>query len=267
MSRLERPTEGLVAVVADNPGPLTLDGTRSYLVGGDRPALIDPGPDDPEHLDAIARTVGERAVAAVCLTHAHADHAGGARAAAAALDAPVAASPGTLDRLRLEGRVLRDGDAVEIDGGAGRLEALETPGHSEDHLCFLWRPPRALFTGDLVLGRGSSLVGHPDGSVGACLASLARLAALRPGALHPGHGPPVDAAVRKLEEYRAHRLERDEQVLAAVRDRGARSVAEIREAVYGPLTGDLARAAELSVRAHLVHLREVGHELPDLRGG
>lgn len=266
MSRVERPGEALIAVVADNAGPLTLEGTRSYVVGAARPALIDPGPEDPDHLDAIVRAVAGRPVVAICLTHAHGDHAAGAAAASAALGAPITASPRTLRAAGLEGRPLEDGDGVELDGGATRLEALETPGHSGDHLCFLWHPTRALFTGDLVLGSGSSLVAHPEGSVGDTLASLARLAALRPGVLHPGHGPPVEDGMRRLATYRAHRLERDAQVLAAVRERGARSVGEIRQIVYGPLSGELARAAELSIRAHLAHLREVGHELDPLSG-
>lgn len=266
MSGVERLAEHLVALLADNAGPLTLDGTRTYLVGAERPALIDPGPAERDHLRAIRRAVGGRRVRAVCLTHAHADHSAGATAAAVALEAPIAASAATLQRLDLAGLTLGDGDAVDLDGGSSRLEALATPGHSADHLCYLWRPAGALFTGDLVLGDGSSLVAYPDGSVGEYLASLARLAALRPRVLYPGHGPPVEAAVPKLEEYRAHRLERDAQVLAAVRDGGARSVEEVRRTVYGSLPAELARGAALSIRAHLAHLREIGHELPVLEG-
>lgn len=253
--------------VASNPGPLTLDGTRTYLVGARRAAVVDPGPDAAGRPDLLLEALGGTEVEAVCLTHAHADHAGCAAAAAAALGAPLAASPEALRRLGLEarpleGRPLEDGDELPVDGGASRLRALATPGHSGDHLSFLWLPSRRLFTGDLVLGWGSSLVAHPDGSVGAYLASLARLVALRPSRILPGHGPPVEDAVARLEAYRRHRLEREGEVLEAAR-RGAADIAELRARVYGDLPDALRRAAELSVLAHLRHLRETGHPLPE----
>lgn len=252
-------------VRAGNPGPLTLDGTRTYLIGRRRPVILDPGPDDPAHRRRIREALGGRRPAAVCLTHAHPDHAAGAGALVAEAEAPLRAGGRTLRRLGLSAPPLQDGDPVPVDDGGGELRALETPGHTADGLSFLWLPGRELFTGDLVLGEGTSVIVHPDGRVGDYLASLARLVALRPSVVLPGHGPPVERAADLLESYRAHRLERDRQVLQAVRE-GAASLAEIRRAVYPDLPADLAPAAELSIAAHLRHLEEIGYGLPEISG-
>ena len=251
----------LGSVLAPNPAPLTLNGTRTYLLGERRLVVLDPGPDEEGHAAAIVEAVAGRPVEAVCLTHAHADHAAGAERTARELRAPLVASGATLERLDVEGRAVADGEDVPVDGGRSTLRALETPGHTADGLSWLWLPGRELFTGDLVLGRGSSLVVYPDGHVGACLASLARLAALLPSRILPGHGPAVEDAAGKLAEYRRHRLERSRQVWRAVQG-GARTLEELRRAVYGELDDGLSRAAELSLLAHLVHLRETGHDLP-----
>lgn len=259
--RVRRPLPGLRIVLAENPGPLTLDGTRSYVVGRSRLVVVDPGPDDPSHLERLIRVVAGRPVEAVCLTHSHPDHSAAAESASRSLGAPIAASPESLRRLGLRGRPLTEGERLEVDDGAGSLEAIHTPGHASDHLCYLWRPWRAVFTGDLVLGSGTSLIVHPDGTLGSYLASLARLVALRPALLFPGHGEPIAEPVRRLERYRAHRLMRTDQILDAIR-RGAGSLEEIRRSVYGELPERLAEAAELSILAHLAYLREAGHELP-----
>lgn len=250
--------------MAENPGPLTLDGTRTYLVGRRSLVVVDPGPDLEGRVDRLAAALRDERVevVAVCLTHAHPDHAGCAAEAAERLGAPLAAGGETLARLGLEGRPLRDGDELAVDGGETRLLALPTPGHSADHFGYLWLPDRWLFTGDLVLGAGSSVIAHPDGSVGACLSSLARLAALRPSRLLPGHGPPVEQAVARLEAYRRHRIEREAQILEAVRA-GAASLGAIRSRVYGELPPPLRRIADRSVLASLAHLRESGRELPE----
>jgi hydroxyacylglutathione hydrolase len=254
------PIAGLKAVVANNPGPLTLDGTRTYLVGESRLAIVDPGPPQPNHIAEIERAVGDRTVEAVCLTHAHADHAEGALHVALRLGAPITGGSETLDRLDIDGRRLVDGDSIEIDSGETRLEALHTPGHSGDHVSYLWHPARALFTGDLVLGEGSSMIAHPDGSVGDYLASLDRLISLRPALLLPGHGEPIRDAGAKLEEYRDHRLDRHRQIVEAVTVHGARTVPEIRSRVYGELSDDrIGKAAELSIRAHLEYVRSSGY--------
>jgi len=155
----------------------------------------------------------------------------------------------------LDGESLADGNLLPIDDGAGQLEVIDTPGHSADSLSFLLRPAGWLFTGDTVLGEGSSMIAYPDGRMGSYLASLARLIALRPLRLLPGHGAPVDRARELLEEYRRHRLDRERQIRVAIAG-GAGSVAEVRERVYGELPTRLERAAEASIAAHVAHLRE-----------
>jgi len=262
----------LQIVRADNATPMTLDGTRSYVLGRERVVVIDPGPDDPAQLDALVGAVADRPVAAILLTHAHGDHSAGVVAAARRFDAEPAGSPETLSRLGLAGRALADGDTLTLEVGedgtgavGSAITALHTPGHSADHVCYLTRPGRRLFTGDLVLGEGSSAILHPDGSVADCLASLVRLLALRPLLLLPGHGPPVEDAVHKLEAYRRHRLAREDQVRAALAA-DAGTVSEIRRIVYGELPEGLVWAADASLAAHLAALAARGEEVPGYDG-
>jgi len=250
-------------VTARNPGPLTLDGTRTWVIGTGAVAIVDPGPRDPEHLDRIAHAVGGRPVTAVLLTHSHADHSAAAEEARERWGR-VHASAATLSRIGVEGASLAEGDEIELGLGES-LAVFETPGHSGDHLAFLYLPRRDLLTGDLVLGRGSSMVAHPDGSVAAYLDSLARLAGLAPTRLLPGHGPPVTDAVERLQAYAAHRRQRTDQVREALAA-GARSLDELRAAVYGELPAGVIEAAHLSLLAHLAHLRETGHDVPRIRG-
>jgi hydroxyacylglutathione hydrolase len=151
---------------------------------------------------------------------------------------------------------LGDGDIVRV--GNLNVTALYTPGHSADHLSFWLAGDRAVFTGDLVLGSGSSMVTYPEGDVAAYLRSLERLAAMKPRILFPGHWDPVTDAMGKLEEYRAHRLEREAQVLGEV-GRGSGTAAELTRRVYGPDLGDeLMAAAEMTLRAHLKKLVDDG---------
>ena len=251
----------LTIVRADNPGPMTLDGTRSYVLGTSRLAVIDPGPVDVDHLGRLYDAIRGRQVATVLLTHAHGDHSGLAREVSRALGAPVQASAETLDRLGLDGLEVSDGEPV-APGADVALVALASPGHSRDHTTYLTERERWVFTGDLVLGEGSSAILHPDGSVASTLSSLARLCALRPTKLFPGHGPPVEDGLEKLENYRAHRLEREDQVVRAL-TAGAVDVPAIREAVYGPLPDGLDWAAEASIAAHLAALAAAGYEVPE----
>lgn len=251
---------GLMIVRADNAGPMTLDGTCSYLVGSSRLVLIDPGPNDAEHLSRLVRAAADRPVVVILLTHAHADHSGLASEAAREFGSQILASADTLERTGLDGCALVDGQHASSDADA-ELVALCTPGHSADHVTYLLETERWLFTGDLVLGVGSSAILHPDGDISACMASLSKLHALRPTRLFPGHGPPVDDAMGRLTEYRAHRLEREQQILRALKA-GARSVTELRVAVYDPLPAGLEWAAEASIAAHLAALADNGHDVP-----
>lgn len=251
--------------VASNPGPLTLDGTRCYAVGVERIVLVDPGPAIPGQIERLEALAADRPVESICLTHAHTDHAGIADLAAKHFTAPLAASAETLRRLDLSGRALDAGDSISVDGGAAWLQTIRTPGHSADHVAYLLEPGRAVFTGDLVLGSGSSAILYPDGEVGPCLASFSRVLSLRPGRLFPGHGPPVEDGEARLKHYRGHRIERHAQVGAAVHS-GVRTVEELRQLVYGDLEVDLQRAAEASIRAHVVHMREQGEEVGAIAG-
>ncbi len=251
--------------VSSNPGPLTLDGTRCYAVGDRRLVLIDPGPGIGGQIERLEKLVADRPVEAICLTHAHSDHSGIAEQAARRFSAPLAASAETLRRRGLPGRVLDEGEGLAVDGGKYQLRAIPTPGHSADHVAYLLEPDRAVFTGDLVLGTGSSAILHPDGEVGACLASFSRVLSLRPGRLYPGHGPPADDGEARLRHYRDHRIERHAQVAAAVHA-GARTVEDLRHLVYGALVRSLERAADASIRAHVVHMRAQGDDVPTIAG-
>ncbi len=229
-------------VVAPNPGPYTGPGTNTWIVdAGPVVVIIDPGPDDESHLEAIDKRLGSTAVGVVLVTHSHADHLSLAERLAARRRASVQRYP-----------ELGDGDVVRV--GNLNVTALHTPGHSADHLSFWLDDDRALFTGDLVLGRGSSMVTFPEGDVADYLRSLERLEALQPRMLFPGHWDPVTDAMAKLEEYRTHRLAREAQVLAEVR-RGRGTAPDLTRRVYGiELGGELMDAAEMTLRAHLKKL-------------
>jgi glyoxylase-like metal-dependent hydrolase (beta-lactamase superfamily II) len=233
-------------VVAPNPGPYTGPGTNTWIVdAGPVVVVIDPGPDDDSHLAAINRKLGGATVGVVLVTHSHPDHLPLAQRLAEAHHATVSRYPG-----------LGDGDVVRA--GALNVTAVHTPGHSADHLCFWIADDRTAFTGDLVLGRGSSMVTYPEGNVADYLRSLERLSALKPKILFPGHWDPVTDAVQKIDEYRTHRLEREAQVLAEVR-RGRGTARDLTRRVYGAEVGeDLMAAAELTMRAHLAKLVDEG---------
>jgi len=207
-------------------------------------AVIDPGPDDDAHLDALDKRLAGKTVAVVLVTHGHPDHLPLAERFAAPHHASVQRYP-----------ELRDGEIVRA--GALNLTALYTPGHSADHLCFLIAEDRAVFTGDLILGQGSSMVTYPEGDVAAYLSSLDRLAALEPHMLFPGHWDPVTDAMGKIAEYRKHRLDREAQVLAEVRKAGG-TAADLTRRVYGELDEKLMFAAEMTMRAHLRKLVDDG---------
>jgi glyoxylase-like metal-dependent hydrolase (beta-lactamase superfamily II) len=238
-----------------NPSPMTLEGTNTWVLrapGEERCVVVDPGEDDPEHLGAVA---AQGPVALVLLTHRHADHAGGARRFAELTGAPVRA----LDpSLVLGSEALGDGEVVAAAGV--ELRVVATPGHTSDSVSFLLDgpgAPTAVLTGDTVLGRGTTVIAHPDGRLGPYLESLRRLADLPPAtAVLPGHGPELPDAAQVAAAYLTHREQRLDQVRDALArlgpDASARAVVEL---VYADVDESLWPAAELSVRAQLDHLR------------
>lgn len=254
----------LRVVRASNPSPMTLDGTRTFVVGRERPVVIDPGPDDPAHRDTLLDRLRGATPVAVLLTHAHPDHAGGAVALARALEAPLCMGPGALHSPFPPSAVdgwLADGERVETDAGA--LRVIATPGHAPEHLAFLWTGPDAptggaLFVGDLLMGAGdTTLVAPPEGNLRAYLRSLDRVREQGCGVLFPTHGPPLEDPPAALERFRAHRWARIEQVRRVLRDGHPDDAPALVGLIYGAeLHPALREAAEGSIRAILRFLRE-----------
>ena len=242
-------------VLARNPSPMTLDGTNTWVVrSDDEVVVIDPGPDAPSHLAAIERQVAGSRVTRILLTHGHPDHSEGAVELAHRVGAPVLALD-PAHRLGDEGLV--DGDVVVVGDLAIRVVA--TPGHTDDSLSFHLETDRALLTGDTVLGRGSTVIAHPEGRLADYLGSLHRLRDLAEASeaavVLPGHGPALLDPSGAVSAYLAHREHRLDQVRAAL-DAGARTADDVVEVVYADVPRELWPAARLSVLAQLDYLDE-----------
>ena len=245
----------VIRVLAPNPSVFTLEGTNTWVVGSDPSIVIDPGPSIDAHLDDVARTSGR--VSAVLVSHDHEDHAEGAVAFGRRVRAPVYA-------WRLDGaQRLRDGQSFA--GGGVELLAMHTPGHSADHVVFVDPPTGALFSGDAVLGRGTSFIDAPDGDLTKYLASLHRMLDRHPRTIYPGHGPVVLDAQVKLREYLEHRAEREAQILEGIAD-GARTVDDLVERIYADHAADVRELAARSVDAHLAKLESEGRIVATGRG-
>ncbi|MDX6666675.1 MAG: hypothetical protein QOK04_55 [Solirubrobacteraceae bacterium] len=248
----------IARVRADNPGPFSLSGTNTWVVGRDPAFVVDPGPLLEDHLEAILAEAGGRGgIGGVALTHGHADHSAAVpelrrRAGMPPLAAATAATADAAPDVEL----LRDGDRF------GPLMAIATPGHAPDHLAFV--AARACFTGDAVLGEGSVFVAPDPGAMAGYLDALRRLRALDLGVLCPGHGPPVFDPAAKLDEYIAHRLDRERRLIVALEE-GLRSEAELLDEVWADAPAVLRPAAAVTLRAHLEKLRDEGRA-PDGAG-
>lgn len=245
MTTLEVPGHEIVGLRADNPGPFTLSGTNTWIVGSDPAWLVDPGPDLPEHVAAVIAEVERRGgLGGVALTHDHGDHSG---AVVGILEryphAPVAAARGEVDRL------LRHGSEF------GPLEVVSTPGHAPDHLAFI--VDSAALTGDAVLGEGSVFIAPDPGALTRYLEALEELRRRDLSILLPGHGPPVSDPAAKLDEYVAHRLERERRLVEGL-DAGARTVDEMLDAAWDDVPELLRPAATVTLAAHLDKLQAEG---------
>lgn len=246
-------TERASFILADNPGIMTLDGTNTWILrepGASRSVVVDPGPDLADHVDAVVAAAGE--VALVLFTHHHGDHTDALDSIVRATGAPTRAISADYTR---DADPLMDGERIEVDGL--QIDVVAAPGHTRDSAAFLLPGDRALLSGDMVLGRGTTVVAHPDGALGPYLDSIRAFRAIvaegRATTILPGHGPVVQDPAAVLDYYLAHREERLEQVRQAVA-RGARTAREVVELVYADVDPVLWDAAELSVRAQLEYL-------------
>jgi len=236
-------------LTAPNPGPLTLDGTQTWLLG--ETAVIDPGPDIDSHVAAICAALPNLRL--ILITHRHADHAPAALPLKAATGAHILAPRNVLADSQVDRRVA-GGETIHIEGLA--VEVIATPGHTNEHVCYL-TSEGDLFTGDTILGAGTTAIFPPDGHMGDYLRSLHVLRERNPRRIYPAHGPVRENAVALIDEYIAHRLQREQQVLDA-HAAGARTPNEMRQRIYPDLDARLHKAAEIQIEAHLIKLREEG---------
>ncbi|MDR3493702.1 MAG: MBL fold metallo-hydrolase [Ancalomicrobiaceae bacterium] len=255
-------------VTANNPGPFTFHGTNSYLVGSRQLAVIDPGPLDAAHLDALLHAIGDAEVVAILVTHTHRDHSPLAARMALKTGAPTLAEgphrPARAvaigETLPLDGsgdtgfrpdRLLADGEVVVGDGW--HLTAIATPGHAANHLAFALEEEQALFSGDHVMSWSTTIVAPPDGSMVDYMASLDRLLAREEERYYPGHGNPLNSAQRFVAGLRMHRLGRETAILDRLAA-GDETIPDMVRAIYVGLDEKLFGAAGLSVLAHLEDL-------------
>lgn len=240
-------------IVAPNPGMMTGPGTNTYLVGIDEIAVVDPGPDDASHLDAIAGCGGDRIRWILC-THTHPDHAPGAAGLKERTGAEVLAFA-SKDGLKADSRIK---EGFRIEATEFRLRAVHTPGHASNHLCFFLEEERLLFSGDHIMQGSTVVIRPPDGDMAAYLDSLAKVRKLRLKAIAPGHGYVIDDPNDVIDHYISHRLEREQQVLDAVAEAGTTKVATIVEQLYTDVPEELHPVARYSVHAHLLKLAAEG---------
>lgn len=263
--KIEQLEPGIARVLAHNPSAFTYYGTQTYLAGEREVAVIDPGPDLPQHLDALQAAISDRDVVAIMCTHTHRDHSPAARPLADATGAPViGCAPLALETVgpradaSFDGdyaadRALGDGEAIEVDGRP--ITAVATPGHTSNHLCFAYGD--ALFSGDHVMGWSTTVVVPPDGDMAAYMRSLDKLRQRDDRIYYPAHGPAVTKPRQYVRSLIGHRLQREKQILRLVGER-PRDIPDIVANAYPGLDPRLVIAAGGSVLAHLVDLQRRG---------
>lgn len=240
-------------IVAPNAGYMTGPGTNTYLVGIDEIVVIDPGPDDPDHLDVIAGCGGDRIRWIVC-THTHPDHAPGAQGLKERTGAPILAYS-SRDGLKVDGR-LRDEDRIEAT--EFRLRVLHTPGHASNHVCYLLEEERMLFSGDHIMQGSTVVIRPPDGDMAVYLDSLDKVRIPRLKSIAPGHGHVMDRPHQVIDDLVSHRLDREAQVLGFVSEAGTTKIGDIVEVLYADVVPELHPMARHSVHAHLNKLAADG---------
>ena len=263
-------------VIAENPGPFTFTGTGTYIVGRGEVAVIDPGPDMPEHLAAILAAIEGETVSAIVVTHHHIDHSPLAGPLKAATGAPIygcaVKSPDSGD----SGEAGGDGDFhpdVEVCGGGAciagpgwTLEAIATPGHTSNHICYALLEENAVFTGDHIMGWSTTVITPPDGDMTDYMESLDRIRAREFATMWPTHGPPVREVGPFIDAYAAHRRAREAQILAALQAGPAR-IGDMVPSLYADVDPKLHPAAARSVLSHLIDLVRRGQVTSDGAAG
>jgi len=261
---------GIRRVVANNPGPFTGPGTSTYIIGRGQVAVIDPGPMIPDHVDALLNGLGKEEISHIIVTHTHSDHSPASRLLKQRTGAPVFAFSEHSEHSAgaLEGGVDREfmpdfelGDDELISGSDWALQAIHTPGHCANHLCFALRDPRrddkdgAIFCGDHLMAWSTTVILPPDGSVREYLASLDKLQGRDEGIYYPTHGAAITEPGRYIEQIRQHRLQRVREVEEALSS-GCQSTAELRARIYPDIPHALHGGAELSIQATLKYLND-----------
>ena len=271
MHRMEHPIEQLSPLIrrllADNPSPFTFTGTQSFIIGRGEVAVIDPGPDLPKHVEALLAAIrGERVAAIVC-THTHRDHSPAARRLKEVTGAPIVGcaplsledggprADDSFDPDYRPDRILADEE--ELSGNGWTLQAVATPGHTSNHLCYALREERALFSGDHVMGWSTTIVSPPDGDMGDYMASLVKLQGRDDRIYYPAHGPTVEAPRKLLRGLALHRRQREEQILSEL-ERGEGHIPNMVARMYKNIDPRLHPAAGRSVLAHLLDLEARG---------
>ena len=270
-------------ILAPNASPMTFKGTQTYLIGGgDELAIIDPGPNIPAHLQAIERALRGKKLTAILITHSHIDHSPLAKEISDKHNVPIYAFGGTGEG---KSEIMRKyTEKFEIGGGEGvdtlfkpdvlistgdhiscsswSIEAIHTPGHMSNHLCFSLNQGECLFSGDLVMGWATTLISPPDGDIGQYKASLNSLLKRKENLYYPGHGAPLKNAKKMVLAQLNHRNEREVDILNSISQKGSK-INKIVDSVYQDLSDNLKIAASRNVLAHLIHLLEKGLVLVD----